>query len=133
MLLFHIRVMEKGHTKCAQYWPKRNDKTITYGNFAVLNKKHNMIEQFLETELVLYNLTVIEFILWVFGSCSDYQLLGGALLDRVTGTVSNPSCVTLSDSIASPRILPPLNSYVLRRIPGSLLLFLWMRAMYWMT
>lgn len=60
VIVMTTRVMEKGHTKCAQYWPKRNDKTITYGNFAVLNKKHNMIEQFLETELVLCNLTTKE-------------------------------------------------------------------------
>lgn len=60
VIVMTTRTVEKGHHKCAQYWPKQSGKTQSWKIFSVVNKSHNVIEQFIETELLLRNNTTGE-------------------------------------------------------------------------
>lgn len=60
IIVMTTRVIEKGRTKCAQYWPTEPGQTATFGNFQVANIHVEWSHDFRLTTLELSNLETKE-------------------------------------------------------------------------
>lgn len=53
VIVMTTRIVEKGHHKCFQYWPKQRGKALYWKRFSVVNTSTNAFDNYIETELLL--------------------------------------------------------------------------------
>ena len=60
VIVMTTRVVERGRTKCGQYWPPEEGESLTFGNFEVTSGTIDQNDDYTVTSLTLTNTKVIK-------------------------------------------------------------------------
>lgn len=58
MIVMTTRVVERGRTKCGQYWPPEEGASLSFGNFEVTSGSLEQNDDYTVTSLTLTNTKV---------------------------------------------------------------------------